>query len=755
MFFMTQLLNIDTSDIRNGAPVAWGPRRALALAIMGACSFPVLAQDSYVLEEIVVTAQKRAESVQDVPIAISAMSGNFIQNVGAQDVNDLGIYTPGLETRVTQATQPRFSIRGIATTDFGIGADPAVAVYVDGVYSGRSGASLTAFQDIERVEVLKGPQGTLFGKNAAAGAIHLISKKPSDEFESTLGMNVGNYNKQKFEAMVNVPISDDLALRINVMDNSRDGYRENRFNGQKLSDENNGGARASLLWKATEDTQVLAQLDYSNLDQNAAVDSSLLFGDAYGDTQLDVTPHETLDLWGASVTVETDLDKVLLTSITAIKRFESNNLRDEDGTDLFTATGGLVPLFFSTENVEQNTFFSQELRLTSQSEDEMRWSLGMMYSREHGQQDTRTVLSTDIINAFIGPFLPSGQLFPEQASGDLISTSAAIYADMTYSLSDELSVTAGLRYTRDQKDYELTSLYNVYGFGILFPVATDALEMDDSWSNLSSRVVLDYAFAEDAMVYLSYATGYKAGGFNSTQVALPFDEEQVSNLELGLKSSWLDSHLRFNASLYSYVYEDLQDYAEIPDANTGITQLIIRNQDAEGQGLELDLIWAATEHLTLSANYNYLDTEVTDFQLLGAETEADDRTGKALTNVAEQTYNLGAEYVVTLGAAGELAFRVDYSYVGDREFPRLYSADPVAQALADQNIDQLEGAYDNINARITYRDSSGHWQASLWGQNLTDEEYLYGLSEGSTTIGSPSGIRANPRFYGLDVSYQF
>ncbi len=755
MFASTRLsTKLTANNIQRGA-MTLGSHQLLALAIMATCSTSALSQDSIFLEEIVVTAQKRAQSIQDVPIAISAMSANFIQDVGAQDISDLGIHTPGLETRVTQPTQPRFSIRGISTSDFGIGADPAVAVYVDGVYSGRSGASLTAFQDIERVEVLKGPQGTLFGKNAAAGAIHLISKKPSDEFEARLGMNMGNYNKQKFEAMVNVPLSDDLALRINLMDNNRDGYRKNRFNGEKLSDENNGGARASLRWNASEDTQVIAQIDYSNLDQNAAVDSSLLFGDAYGDTQLDVTPHETLDLWGASITVESDFDKVVLSSITAIKRFETNNLRDEDGTDLFASTAGAVPLFFTTENVEENTFFSQEFRLTSLAEDDLRWNLGLMYSREHGKQDTRTVLANGIINAIIGPFLPPNDLFPEQASGDLVSTSAAVYGDMTYSLTEELSLTAGLRYTRDKKEYELTTLYNLYGFGILFPVATDGLEMDDSWSNLSSRLVVDYAFAEDAMVYLSYATGYKAGGFNSTQVALPFDEEQVSNLELGLKSTWLNSRLRMNASLYSYVYEDLQEYAEIPDANTGITQLIIRNQDAEGQGLEVDLTWAATENLTVSANYNYLDTEVTEFQLLGAETAVDDRTGKPLTNVAEETYNLGAEYVISLGAAGELSMRVDYSYVGDRDYPPLHSADPTAQFLADQNINQLTDAYDNINARITYRDASEHWQASLWGQNLTDEEYLYSLSEGSTTIGSPSGIRSNPRFYGLDVSYHF
>jgi len=165
-------------------------RQLLPLAIASVCSAQTLAEELFVLEEIIVTAQKRAESVQDVPIAISALSEGFIQNIGAQDTSDLGLYTPGLETRVYQATQPEFNIRGIVTNDFGIGADPAVAVYVDGVYSGRSGASMTAFQDVERIEVLKGPQGTLFGKNAAAGAIHLVTKKPGEEFEANVGVTV-------------------------------------------------------------------------------------------------------------------------------------------------------------------------------------------------------------------------------------------------------------------------------------------------------------------------------------------------------------------------------------------------------------------------------------------------------------------------------------------------------------------------------------------------------------------------------------
>ena len=732
-------------------------RTSLPVFLLAAgLSNPLAAQESYALEEVIVTAQKRAESVQDVPIAITAMSADFVADVGAQTVDDLGIYTPGLETRITQPTQPSFSIRGITTNDFGIGADPAVAVYVDGVYSGRSGASLTAFQDLERVEVLKGPQGTLFGKNAAAGAIHLISKRPSQEFEAQVGLSLGNYDKYKVEAMVNLPISDDLALRLNVIDNQRDGYRDNLFNGDELADENSSGARASLLWQASDDTQVLIQLDHSDVDQNAAIDSSLIYGDPYGDAALDVTPKESLELWGGAVTIETDFGDVGFTSISALKRFESRNLRDQDGSDFFTSTGGLVPLYFTSENVEENVFFSQEFRLSSQNRDDLHWTVGAMYSREHGKQDSSAAFSTDIVNAFIGiNALPSNQLFPETASGDLESTSAAVYGDMTYALAEQWDLTLGLRYTRDNKDYELTSLYNAAGFGVLYPNEVSGLEQDDSWSNLSSRLVIDYAFAEDAMLYFSYATGYKAGGFNSTQPGKPFDEEQVGNLELGLKSTWFESRLRFNAAVFSYEYEDLQEYVQVNDPSSGVSRALIRNQDAKGKGIEMDLTWAASEHLTLSANYSYLDTEVTDYELLESETEADNREGEGLANVAKNSYNIGGEYRIPLGSSGELSLRMDYSHVGRREIAPITSSSPLAQSLVDQYVDDLTDPYNNLSARITYEDNSGHWRVSLWGQNLTDEEYIYALDEGSATIGSPAAIRSAPRFYGVDAQYSF
>ncbi|BFM14503.1 TonB-dependent receptor [Maricurvus nonylphenolicus] len=753
-------------------------KSALASAMALAASGQMVAAESFTLEEIVVTAQKRTESVQDVPISISAMSADFVGKVGAQSIDDLGIHTPGLETRVTQATQPRFYIRGITTNDFGIGSDPAVAVYVDGVYSGRSGASMTAFQDIERIEVLKGPQGTLFGKNAAAGAIHLISNKPSQDFEGGVNITAGNHGKRKIEGMLNVPLSDTLALRVNAMDNHTDGYLDNTLTGSELADENNGGARAMLSWQATEDTDVLFQIDYANVDQSAAVDvSAMTHGDLYDeDVALDTDPKETLELWGGSITVESDFDPLTFTSITAIKRFESSNLRDEDGANFFTlplagVVGFDVPVLFNTKNEEENTFFSQEFRLSSQNDESLRWTLGAMYSREHGKQNSIAEFSSELINLETllagSPLgLPGGAVFAELASGDLVSTSAAVYGDMTYSINEAFDLTLGLRYTRDEKDYELTvpgpTLDGVslgLPVGLVFPDVVNGFEQDETWNNVSSRVVLDYKFSEDAMLYLSYATGYKAGGFNSTQLANPVDEESVTNIELGLKSTWMDSRLRINAAVYSYEYEDLQEYDTV-DNNLGLPVLVIRNQDAEGNGFEMEVTWAATESLTLSANYNYLDTEITEYPLFFNEGAMEDRKGKSLPGVADETFGVGAEYVLALADIGDLIFRADYNYVGERDgaTPFVDPADPVniligAKAVEEEYLDDLEDSYSNLSARVTLESAEGDWKVSLWGQNLTDEEYLIDFDAGG--VNTFTGIRNTPRAYGIDLGYQF
>lgn len=771
-----------------------------AVALIGVPGGAAQAQDAApALEEVIVTAQKRSENVQNVPISITAIPETFIQEVGAQTVNDLGLYTPGLETRVSQPTQPAFNIRGITTSDFGIGADPAVAVYVDGVYSGRSGAAMTAFQDVARVEVLKGPQGTLFGKNAAAGALHIVSNAPSDEVEAEVNVRVGNHSRRTVQATFNAPLADNLFLRVNALDNQREGYRRNLATGGSLQDENNYGARAALLWQATESTSATLRMEYIDVDQDSAIGYGLLNGgDPYGAAAVDAPVREALHLAGGSLTVESDLGATNFTSITATRSFGSRNLRDEDGTAAF-------PLYFTSENIEDNRFVSQELRLVSDNSSKLRWTLGAMYSRERGEQDSALNFSTDLIdrallgspdvaagldiyNAIFGTSYtaatapagfgwdivldPTGEniinwgtplgggqsvlggFFPENAHVDLTSTSTAAYADGTYALTDKTDVTVGLRYTRDEKDFTLTIQPNQFGFGVVY-TTTPGVTQSKSWSNLSSRAVLSHRFTEDVMTYASYATGYKAGGFNSTELSNPFDEEEVTNYELGLKSTAFDRRLRFNAALFFYDYTDLQELVTILNPDTGINEPRIRNEDAEGRGVEVETQWRVLPALTLSANYAYLDTEITRFDLFPTETAADDRTGEPQSSVAKQKFNLGAQYTLTLQKAGDVSLWLGYTHVGRRRTQGLGGATPEAQALMDLYRDDLDGPYDVVDARITYNDPSERWRVSLFGQNLTNEQYLYGLGGFAASIGSPIADRAPPRFFGVEAAYRF
>jgi iron complex outermembrane receptor protein len=427
-----------------------------------------------------------------------------------------------------------------------------------------------------------------------------------------------------------------------------------------------------------------------------------------------------------------------------------------------------------------------------------------MYSRERGEQDSALNFSTDLVDRVLlsnasvaagldiynavfgtsytaatapagfgwdivldpngenimnwGTPLAAGQsvlggFFPENAHADLESTSAAVYGDATYALSDKTDLTVGLRYTRDEKDFTLTIVPNEFGFGVgLNP--TPGVTQSNSWSNLSTRAVVSHRFAEDTMAYASYATGYKAGGFNSTELSNAFNEEEVTNYEIGLKSTPFE-RLRFNAALFFYDYTDLQELVSVLNPDTGINELRIRNEDAEGRGVEVETQWRVLPEVTLSANYTYLDTEITKFALFATETAADDRTGEPQSSVAKQKFNVSAEYTLTLQKAGDVSFRVGYSHVGRRRAQGRGGATLEAQALMAPYQDDLAGPYSNVDARITYTDASERWHLSVFGQNLTNEEYLYTLGGLAAGVGSPIADRAPPRFFGVEAAYSF
>ncbi|WP_308375622.1 TonB-dependent receptor [Microbulbifer sp. RZ01] len=812
------------------------------------------------IEEVVVTAQKRAENLQHVPIAISAFTGNNIEKMGAQNLTDLGKSTPGVEMNNDTTLQPTYNIRGIQTSDFTVGSDPAVAVYVDGVYTGRGAGAEIPLADIERVEVLKGPQGTLFGRNATGGAIHIITKKPFNDNQVEVSMTAGNYGRLSSDVIVNRALTDQLSMRFSASSDRRDGYYTNAGEGSDWNGQDSQTYRAAFSWTPSDNTEVVWRNEYNKLDQNSGIrvstNSSISEGDIFGDLALDFPNQEKRDLYGSSLTISHDFDDVTLTSITAYRKFDAMIQQDEDGA----ANGDF---FFGSRNTDEQKYFSQEFRLNGAT-DTLKWTLGASYSQEELEHQTDAIFTPStfesfalytalrdnpmdllalaptpeiaaqlepqlqaiaqmsdeqvreavpvareivrgfgldgaIITAFFGQnLLPSliaqAQSSPEawtaftssftcapylqdpaqlqgclfmQANSFVQGTdaswtesvlntgdyrSAAVYADATWSITERMDLTGGIRYTRDDKDFTIDTAYqnSLYGmpFGIAFfsdgqPMVSQ--KQSDNWSDLSGRLVLDYRWSDNVMTYLSWANGFKAGGFNSLNygedIENSFDQENVTNIEVGLKSNLLDNRMQLNAALYSYEYDNLQELVLIGEP---IPSYNLRNADAEGQGAELEVLWAATDNLLVGGNYSYLDTEYTKYQVITAagETEEDDRTGQPRVGTPENKVNLMAEYTLPLNSGAQVVFRGDYNWTDER-----------VGTITDPSL--VIDDYKLLNARVAFNSANDTYTVSAWVQNLTDEEIVGSYGGPGEAIGSNTGWRFAPRMYGADFTMRF
>ncbi|WKD48466.1 TonB-dependent receptor [Microbulbifer spongiae] len=822
------------------------------------------------IEEVVVTAQKRAENLQDVPIAITAFTGDNIKESGVKNLTDLGKYTPGVEMHNDVALQPIYSIRGIQTNDWTAGSDPAVAVYVDGVYTGRGAGAEIPLTDIERVEVLKGPQGTLFGRNATGGAIHIITIKPQAENTTELNYTLGNFGRQSSDLVLNGQLTDGLYGRFSASSNRRDAFADNLAGGFSVGDQDTQTYRASVLWEPTTDTELLWRADYGIMDQGSALATTIVPSlkgetDLFGDYALDTPTIEDRDAFGTSLTITSDFDAFTLTSITAYRKFDAYLQEDEDGT-------ANPDYFFGSINLDKQEQFSQEFRLNGASGD-IKWTLGASYLQEKLEHTTHANFTSGSLESFAvyegikaqfpnltqtqqedlavrqrqqlkqaglegiasatfiydlmlqggqvdalantileelglggsGLELTADMLNAEDIIGQLLAggiqgwvqddtawsesvhntgdyRSSAVYGDMTWSITDQMDLTVGARYTYDSKDFTIETAYGNYiplalsggpvrvdlGGGVVVPVPVPPIDiprvfelfgiafynngepfldskLSDSWSDISGRIVLDYRWTEEVMTYVSLADGFKAGGFNSLNfgpgVTPAFDQEDVVNLEAGLKSNLFDNRVRLNASVYTYEYNNLQtlDLVGVP-----IPSYNLRNADAEGTGAEIELQWAATDNLFIAGNYSYLDTEFTDYQIIEVigETEADSLVGEPRVSTPENKLNLMAEYSVDLASGGQLLLRGDYNWTDER----IGSVTDRARIVED---------YQLFNLRAAWNSASENYSVALWVQNLTDEEIAGGFGGSGAAIGASPGWRLVPRMYGADFTVRF
>ena len=473
-----------------------GLRRALfgGCVVLGtggtawAQSTPQGEQDATNLDAIVVTAQSRQQELQDVPIALQVVDQQLLDDVAADNLGDIDAFVPGLVVDAAQPTQPSFRLRGVETSDFGIGTDPAVGVFVDGVYGGRGGGVLLPFVDVERIEVLKGPQGTLFGRNTAAGAISLVTRRPQDELEARLRLRLGNYGKQYADAMWNLPTGDNSALRFNALFNHSDGWFKDGATGKDLGGENVWATRAAWQVGLGENTTALVSWDHESLDQNGRVTTGIVPLPAYPQrppvpvdpddyldprdipTYSDATNAEWRTFDGVTLIVDHALTWGHLTSTTSWRQYDALNQTEEDGTNR-------ADLYIDSVNTESNETFYQEFKFAG-SNARLDWVAGASFFKEDADQtsevNTNTAAVDNIVrNLGIAP-TPDGSLFgftsflaqsagiPVSLVGDrwnerftntLSTTAYAAFGDVIWRATDKLNLTFGLRYTRDEKDF--------------------------------------------------------------------------------------------------------------------------------------------------------------------------------------------------------------------------------------------------------------------------------------------------------------
>lgn len=746
--------------------------------------------------DIVVTARRRQESLQDTPIAISAVTGASITARGLDNVTQIGDFTPNVKfnssvpVSASNATAAIF-IRGIGQNDYQLSADPGVGLYLDGVYISRGVGNVLDVLNVERIEVLRGPQGTLFGRNTIGGAVSVTTKKPGKELAGSLDVTTGSFNRAQVKGSLDIPIAEDIYTSFSGFYHRRDGYVKGIIPGAPdLGDTNqlagrfalrleptsrltidiavdgtrsreqsapnvliaaNENAPAAAVWNAVYSGAAGICTNLSNparLTDQRCYNSQWVAGPyRHGGTFTTISapfnnasrrPYQSasdLNIWGVSGILEWKVsDSVTLKSITAYRKVTGFWTRDSDHSP-----ASIV----QTNSDWRQDQFSQEIQLGGETPDKrLHWLVGGYYSNESGNHK-------DLVNIVDAVFL-SGAV--------LNGKSYAVFGQATYEILHNLNLTAGIRWTEDQKTFGnanqyvveagfLTGApYNPDGSGLkngdplMGPLGRSATIKDRAWTPMAS---LSYRWSPEVLTYLSYSKGFKGGGF--TQRVFPplgfipsFKPETSETYEAGVKTDLFARRLRLNAAVFQNNYDNLQ--ITVNDPTLGFAPIVQNAAKARIRGVELEMQARPTEAFRIEAGLGYLDAQYrsVDIRALNAGVT----TGSHLQNAPEWTLSAGASYQFDLNGAGKVTPRIDWSYRS-----RVYN-DAINTPLLVQD------GYHLVNASVGYTDVNGHWTVNLGVKNLTKEVYLssgYADSFGGIT----EGVYGRPREWYLSAGYKF
>ncbi len=669
--------------------------------------------DDGTLQEIVVTAQKRSENIQKVPVAVTAFTADTLNDLGVKDVNDLTGLAPSLQIKSADASaNPKIFIRGIGSNDFNPTSSNAVGIYVDGAYIGSPLAQGGQFFDLERVEVLRGPQGTLYGRNTTGGAINIITAKPTQDLEGYASAEYGNYNTLNLEGAVSDAIvKDKLAVRIAATYSRNDGYTENRVTGHDVNNTNKWAGRLTFLFTPNEDFEMTTQFRGGKLRNGAIMGQNReiapggtffgLFGYGYADHDGDpfagdynIEGTDAVDLFGVSNNIKWDLGSASLVSISALDW----SLRD-DVEDTDSDPENLIESRYKARQYQ----VSQELRLQSNGDTPLAWVAGIYYAHESLKVNNRVDALVDL--GYSPPDAIGDYYYPYEQRTD----SYAAFGQADYKVTDKLTATVGLRYSADFKDFNYDEVGN-YGTDHIL-----SYDKSKHWSSLSGRLGLKYQITDAAQVYATYNRGYKGGGFSgvSTTVASdlgPYNDESVNAYEVGSKID-ITKKLRLNTSAFYYDYKDLQVYTLVPRGLT-TAQILDNASAAKVYGLEAEVQARPLEGLTLSLGASLLHSEYENFKTLDSSGNPVDNSGNTMVNAPKLSLDAGAYYEYALSGGDAIVTTLNGNYKA-----KVYTDTGNTERLA-------QGPVLLVDGRLGWRSPDGAYETGIWGKNILDKKYV-------------------------------
>ena len=684
------------------------PTTGIVGILIAMSSSPVNAQG---IEEIVVTAQKREQSLQDVPASITAFSGDTLDRNGVRQVADFFRSVPGLHFgNHSDMKTSETSIRGIRSESRSAGQDPAVGYYLDEIFLGPGVSAGIDYYDIERIEVIRGPQGTLFGRNTIGGVVNITTRRPTDEFEGYIEVGAGNYSLIETKGAISGPLNDAVQGRLAFSYLDRDGFGENLVTGNDVEDANRQSIRGSLTAQPTENLEVFLSADYLRVDQNTNALETLAYSENPGnflatflggfpgpnqdpydrDTYGDIDPVEDLEMSGGTLHVTWSLPFGDLVSVSGYREHEYFSIYASEQTSA-RWTYSSFP-----EEVQR---FSQEVRLVSTDEGNLDWILGAYYYSQETESEFFGLFGEDLLG-FLG--LPPG--FFVFSTGQQEADSVAVFGNVTSRFADRWIFNLGARYTYDDKKiaYIQNDAIGVIGGSREFSSSKD-------FSEWTPTVSLTYELTDTKNLYATVSKGFKGGGFNDfigDATAAGFEPETLWNYEAGFKGAFDDRKLVVNLSVFYMEWDDIQLQADNP--NTPFFDPATRNAgSAHSQGLELEGLWQPIETLSFNAGLSLLEAEFDEGFLPNGTTPL-----RKIPRAPEYTANLEAKYRFNMTSRLKAEMSLQTNFVG----PHYLDITNISESKVD--------SYEIVNAQVSISDSSEKWSVSLWAQNLNDNTHL-------------------------------